>query len=231
MIRKRLLADHSVRVEVNFSRQRYGLGSGGFLKLFQKKSKLVNTLTLHALENALQFKTRSMPVLRPEWVTFFGKGLTPENLYLCRSCRCHNRIRCNCTKHCARKPRLHKQMRMTIWTKRLRMPQTVKHSYFTQGCEAGSSGSLSLRGTSINVGEGLRCSIFDGVNGIDTMASVIDGETKGTETENQISDGVDSRRNFGDVFFEFGKSGLFFGSLTKAAGATKQDSFAGAGPA
>ena len=110
-------------------------------------------------------------------------------------------------------------------------------TFGTEGREVGSYGSLSLRGTSTSedgdsssdLGLGLRYGTFDGVNGIDATASFVYGETNGEETENQLSAGIDYRRNFGDKFFAFAKADLAFDRLAETVGETSQDVFVGAG--
>lgn len=110
-------------------------------------------------------------------------------------------------------------------------------TFGTEGRQIGSYGSLSLRGTatsedgdtSSDLGIGLRYGTFDGVNGIDATASFVYGETNGEETENQLSAGVDYRRNFGDQFFAFAKADLAFDRLAETVGETSQDIFVGAG--
>lgn len=110
-------------------------------------------------------------------------------------------------------------------------------TFGTEGREVGSYGSLSLRATSTSddgdtstdLGLGLRYGTFDGVNGIDATASFLYGEANGTETENELSAGVDYRRNFGDSFFGYAKADLTFDRLATAVGSSTQDIFVGAG--
>lgn len=110
-------------------------------------------------------------------------------------------------------------------------------AFGTEGRQIGSYGSLSLRGTSTSddgdtssdLGIGLRYGTFDGVNGIDATASFVYGAANGEETENQLSAGIDYRRNFNDTFFSFAKADLAFDRLAETAGETSQDIFIGAG--
>lgn len=107
----------------------------------------------------------------------------------------------------------------------------------TEGREIGDYGSIALRYTATSndgdtgsdLGVGLRYGWFDGVNGVDTNASLAYGEENGVVTENSLLAGVDYRRNLNDALFAYGQADLAIDRLTTTAGEYTQDIFVGAG--